>query len=181
MHFYLHAQDRAGVGAELVARSEEHWSYMDRFADRLVLRGPTLSDDGEEHTGSVHVVDLSGRADAERFGHEEPFWRAGLYADIVISRTVVLRSGATGTSTALVTGRWSPARHRTDGLTVPDGSRVDFLATLVDDESARTTGIVAAVSAPPDEAVSVVQPLADRLAGRPVTLTAHRWQRGGRS
>jgi uncharacterized protein YciI len=71
MPFYVHGHDKPGVGAEMLDLTEAHWSYMDRFADRLILRGPTLSDDGAEHTGSVHVVDLADRAGAERFATEE--------------------------------------------------------------------------------------------------------------
>lgn len=90
MTFYVHAQDKPGVADQLMEFSEEHWSYMDRFDDRLILRGPTLSDDGEEHTGSVHVVDLADRAAAERFATEEPFWRAGLYQEFTADPVVVL-------------------------------------------------------------------------------------------
>jgi hypothetical protein len=66
--FYVHAQDRPGALPEMVALAEAHWSYTDRFADRLILRGLTLSDDGTEHTGSVHVIDLDGRASATGAG-----------------------------------------------------------------------------------------------------------------
>ena len=66
MLFHVHGQDRPGIGNELLDLAEEHWSYMDRFAGRLVLRGPTLTEDGEEHTGSVHIVDLPARAGADR-------------------------------------------------------------------------------------------------------------------
>src|SRR5215831_10030092 len=90
MLFYVHGQDRPGVQAEMEALAEAHWSYLDRFADRLILRGPTLSDDGTEHTGSVHVIDLADRASAERFAAEEPYWLAGLYRDVTIIRAVVL-------------------------------------------------------------------------------------------
>src|SRR5215470_12427354 len=90
MPFYVYAQDRPGVGAELLDLAEEHWAYMDRFAGRLILRGPTLSDDGTEHTGSVHIVDLADRASAERFATEEPYWLAGLYRRVTATRTVVL-------------------------------------------------------------------------------------------
>ena len=79
MPFYVHARDSPGVGAELLDQAEAHWAYMDRFAGRLILRGPTLSDDRTEHTGSVHVVDLADRASAERLAIEEPYWLAGLY------------------------------------------------------------------------------------------------------
>ncbi|MFJ6615333.1 YciI family protein [Streptomyces sp. NPDC091289] len=189
MPFYVHAQDKPDVADRLDELCEEHWSYMDRFADGLILRGPTLSDDGEEHTGSVHVVDLADRADAERFATEEPFWKAGLYRDFLAAPVVVLlhREPAADVLYTLVTARWSP-HTRTPGDTEqwlsaadPD-SRPSFVAALVDDDDQdRTTGLVAAVRALPDEARSLVQPLADRLAGGPVRLSSQRWQRGGRN
>ncbi|WP_103533040.1 YciI family protein [Streptomyces sp. SM11] len=187
MPFYVHAQDKPDVADQLDELSEEHWSYMDRFADRLIIRGPTLSDDGEEHTGSVHVVDLTDRTAAERFATEEPFWKAGLYREFMAAPVVVLlpREPVAGVLYTLVTARWSPRTH-TPGDTEqwlaaadPDG-RPSFVAALVDDGRDRTTGLVAAVRALPDEARSLVQPLADRLAGGPVSLTSQRWQRGGR-
>jgi uncharacterized protein YciI len=192
MAFYVHGQDRPGAQAEMEALAEAHWSYMDRFAGRLILRGPTLSGDGIEHTGSVHVVDLDNRASAERFATEEPYWQAGLYRDITIARAVVLhhREPAKGLPAAdaphaLVTGQWSPqpCLDRGPGLRLPAAgpdSRVSFVAVLVNDDQSCTTGIVVVVRAVPDEAASTVQPLADQLGGGPVALTAQRWTRGGR-
>jgi uncharacterized protein len=192
MPFYVHAQDRPGVGTELDDLAEAHWSYMDRFANRLILRGPTLSDDGAEHTGSVHVVDLTDRASAERFATEEPYWLAGLYREVTTARTVVLlhREPTQGSLTArpphaLVTGQWPPkprsARNTERDLLVDPDSRLRFVAVLVDDDQSRTTGVVAVVRALPRDTRRIIQPFADQLAGEPVDLTAQRWQRGGRS
>jgi uncharacterized protein len=193
MQFYVHAQDRPGVETEMLHLAEAHWSYMDQFADRLILRGPTLSDDGAEHTGSVHVVDLADRASAEQFASEEPYWQAGLYQQIMTARTVVLlhrestaSSLTSGPPNALITGRWAPEpRNASDTdrqlLGVNPDSRLSFVAVLVDDEQAHTTGIVSVVRALPGEALRLIQPFADHLAGEPVALTTQRWQRGGRS
>src|SRR5262249_22256971 len=60
----------------------------------------------------------------------------------------------------------------------PDG-QVSFVALLVDDDQSRTTGIVAVAGALPGEAAGIVQPLADRLGGEPVALTAQRRTRRG--
>ncbi|MEV6103546.1 YciI family protein [Streptomyces sp. NPDC051940] len=193
MPYYVHAQDKPGVGERLMELAEEHWSYMDRFADGLILRGPTLSEDGEEHTGSVHVVDLDDRAAAERFAAEEPYWSAGLYEDVTADRTVVLLDRpsasdplAAGLPLALVIARW-PAKDRGADDLEPQSSditmdgRMRFVAVLVDDDEARTTGVVAVVTTVPEDAHRVVRPLADRLAGEPTTLTAQRWTRGGRN
>jgi uncharacterized protein YciI len=177
--FFVHGEDKPGVLPELLEHAEAHWSYMDRFDDRLILRGPTLSSDGEEHTGSIHVVDLDDRASAERFAFEEPFWLAGLYRQVTAVRAVVLVNRSADVPRTLVTGQWSPAAP--SGEQFAD-SRLSFLAMLVDDDGSQSTGIVAAVSALPDEALGIVQPVADQLCGEPaVALHAQRWQRGGRS
>ena len=191
MLFHVHAEDRPGLGSELYDLAEEHWSYMDRFDDRFVLRGPTLTDDGEEHTGSIHVVEVPDRAAAERFATEEPYWSAGLYAGYTAVRAVVLFDRGRDTDEAeaphsLVTGAWPP-RPRSEGGSDPlpsdtgPGGRLLFAALLVDDGGTHTTGMIAAVRALPDEAVEVVRPFADRLADAPAALAAQRWSRGGRN
>lgn len=169
--------------------AEEHWSYMDRFAERLILRGPTVSEDGTEHTGSVHVVDVPDRASAERFATEEPYWRAGLYSEVTAVRTVVLLDRPSGASSlapdaphTLVTGQWGPKPGNAD-RPLPDSgpdSHLRFLAALLDDDQFHLTGVVGVVSGLPDEALKIVQPLADQLAGEAITLTARHWRRGGR-
>jgi uncharacterized protein YciI len=189
MLFYVHGQDRPGGEAQMDALAEAHWSYMDRFAGWLLLRGPTLSDDGAEHTGSVHVVDLADRAGAERFATEEPYWQAGLYRQVTVARAVVLHhlkptegQPDSAAPSALITGCW-PARRRDASQHLPGAnpdSRLSFVAVLVDDGQSCTTGIVAVVRALPDEAAGTVQPLADQLGGGPVALAAQRWTRGGR-
>ncbi|MFC8656265.1 YciI family protein [Streptomyces parvus] len=190
MPFYVYAQDQPDVADQLMEWCEEHWSYMDRFDDRLILRGPTVSDDGEEHTGSVHVVDLADRAAAERFAREEPFWKADLYRDLTVVEAEVLlsREPEADVPYTLVTARW-PLSAGAPGDVEPRGlsgaetdSRLIFVAALVDDGGTGTTGVVAVVRALPDEARGLVRPVAEGLAdGRPAALTAQRWERGGRN
>ena len=74
MHFLVLGVDGPEFDGELEAElPEEHQRYMDGWADVLVARGPVLSNDGERHAGSVHVVDLPDLAAAHRFADEEPF------------------------------------------------------------------------------------------------------------
>jgi uncharacterized protein len=52
MEFFCYHGDRPGsvtLRDELV---EEHWSYMDRYQEQMISRGPTF--DGDTHAGSVH-------------------------------------------------------------------------------------------------------------------------------
>jgi uncharacterized protein len=68
------------------ALDEEHWSYMDGFADGMVARGPTLAADRATWTGSVHIVDLPSAEAAREFVEREPYNRAGLFEQHVIRR-----------------------------------------------------------------------------------------------
>jgi uncharacterized protein YciI len=178
MPFYVYGQDRPGTGPQMEDLNEAHWSYMDRF--QLILRGPTLSDDGTEHTGSVHVVDLADRAGADRFAAGEPYYRAGLYLRVTTEPVMILvhRELVSDVPNALVTGEWPERSGGADEVDLD--ARISFAAVLVDDGQSRTRGIVSVVSTGPGEAAGIIQPFADRLAGGPVTLTAQRWSRGGR-
>jgi len=86
MEFLFYCRDKPNVGALLERNVEAHWAFMDVYADRLLTRGPTMSDDGEAHTGSLHIVRLDGVAETETFAHQEPFYRAGAYGEVIIRR-----------------------------------------------------------------------------------------------
>ena len=69
MDFFVYSRDAAGT-AELrndLELLEEHWSYMDRFADSMIARGPTLGSNRETATGSLHVVGLPSIEAAREF------------------------------------------------------------------------------------------------------------------
>src|SRR3569623_672976 len=86
IEFLFFCRDKPGVGPLLVQIVEAHWSFMDGYADRLLTRGPTVSADGEEHTGSLHIVRLDSIAETETFAYQEPFYRAGCYGSVTILR-----------------------------------------------------------------------------------------------
>ncbi|MDX6281709.1 MAG: uncharacterized protein QOH03_2780 [Kribbellaceae bacterium] len=183
MPYYVHGEDQPDVQDGLVEHSEAHWSYMDRYADKLILRGPTLSGDGEEHTGSVHVVDVDDRAAAERFAYEEPFWSAGYYQPLTVVRAVVLLDRTGDSPRSLMTAEWAPVPLIDSPASLAEGlAELSFLAVLVDDAGAASVGLVAALTVVPAEAAELVRPIADRLNGlAAMKVTARRWQRGGRS
>jgi len=59
---------------------------MDRFADGMTARGPTLAPDRETWTGSLHIVDLPSAPKAREFVENEPYNRAGLFEHHTIRR-----------------------------------------------------------------------------------------------
>jgi uncharacterized protein len=82
----VYCRDRPNVTSLLERSVEAHWSFMDRYHDRLLVRGPTLSDDGQKHTGSLHIVCLGNVAETEIFAYQEPFYKAGCYEEVIIRR-----------------------------------------------------------------------------------------------
>jgi hypothetical protein len=86
VEFFVYCRDRADTAQLRNTLLEAHWSFMDRYADGMIARGPTLTEDGSVATGSLHIVDLPDRAAAETFAFDEPNFRAGIYQDVLIRR-----------------------------------------------------------------------------------------------
>ena len=59
---------------------------MDRYATQMIARGPTLDDDGDTPSGSVHIVDLPDPVTARAFAFDEPNYQAGVYRDVLLRR-----------------------------------------------------------------------------------------------
>ena len=86
MEFLVYGRDRPGTAALRDELTEAHWAYMDGFADVLVARGPTLTEDLQQATGSLHIVDLADAAAARLFAEEDPYHAAGVFEDVLIRR-----------------------------------------------------------------------------------------------
>jgi uncharacterized protein len=88
LDFFVYSRDAPGA-AELrddPELLEQHWSYMDRFAESMIARGPTLDTNRETATGSLHVLALPDVDAASAFVASEPNNLAGLYDEHVVCR-----------------------------------------------------------------------------------------------
>jgi uncharacterized protein YciI len=181
MEFLCYHRDRPGSATLRDELLEEHWSYMDRYAKEMIARGPTLADDGDTATGSVHIVDLPDPAAARAFAFDEPNYQAGVYRDVLLRRwrNMLGRTmwgfpgGRMGGNRYLVLGLGS---GQAAGLVVPP-DRDDLIAygPLPSDEGATWLGTAVLLRAPdPDTARAVLT--ADRYAD----IEVHDWQFGGR-
>jgi uncharacterized protein YciI len=63
-----------------------HRDYLDQQKPLLVLGGATLSDDASAATGSLFIINVRDRAEAEAFSANDPFTRAGIFERILITR-----------------------------------------------------------------------------------------------
>ncbi len=87
VEYFVYGRDRPGLGGLRWDLAEDHWSFMDRYADALIARGPTfLDDDQDATTGSMHIVDLPDAAAAHTFAFSEPYFKAGIFEDVLVRR-----------------------------------------------------------------------------------------------
>ena len=86
MEYFVLGRDKADGFEIKVALNEEHWAFMDAYADGLIARGPTRTEDGERTTGSLHIVDLPDDEAVRAFAYDEPYYRAGAFETVEIQR-----------------------------------------------------------------------------------------------
>ena len=86
MLYILYNEDRPDGQAIRAATREEHFAYLQRHKDKLVLGGGLLAEDGQTRLGSVFIVNVPNRKAAEAFSADEPFRKAGLFQTVKITR-----------------------------------------------------------------------------------------------
>jgi uncharacterized protein YciI len=174
---------------------EEHWSYMDAFAESMIARGPTLAPDRETATGSLHVLGLPSVEAAGEFVAREPNNRAGVYRDHLVwrfenllGRTMWAFAGAGDEPRFLVIARsegeqrtgWSGTPVPLEHLPAELRERLILYGTLSTLADAEPAGIALAVQAPDRGAVTAL--LEDERAGAGgfQCVEVHDWEFGGR-
>ncbi|TYB44531.1 YciI family protein [Actinomadura chibensis] len=202
MEYFFYCRDRPGTFPLRMELAEAHWTFMDRYADELIARGPTFGADGETVTGSMHIADLPGPAAAREFAFEEPNYKAGVYDDVLIrrwrnvlgrtmwqfatavpgyERFLVIAHGVIAHGAAAASGddKLAEAQHRyLDGLY---GDRLIAYGPLLSDDGADRTGTVLLVELP-DRAAAETLMDGDPYArnGRYEDVEIHAWEFGGR-
>lgn len=86
MLFIIDCRDKPGLEEVRLANRQTHLDYLAGFLDKLVVAGPTLSDDGTHMTGSLLILDFADRGEAEAFAGADPYRRAGLFEAVSIRR-----------------------------------------------------------------------------------------------
>jgi hypothetical protein len=154
---------------------------MDGYATEMIARGPTLADDRDTATGSLHILGLPDAAAARAFVFDEPGYQAGVYRDVLLRRwrNTLGRTmwefpgGRTGGNRYLVLGLGGG--EPTD-LAVPgDPDELIAYGPLLSDDGGAWLGTAALVRAPGPGAARAVL-TADRYDG----VEVHNWQFGGR-
>ncbi|MFG2138411.1 YciI family protein [Streptomyces sp. NPDC048650] len=181
MEFFCYHRDRPGSVALRHELLEEHWTYMDRYEEEMIARGPTLTGDEGMPTGSMHIVDLPDPAAARAFAFDEPGYQAGVYRDVLLRRwrNMLGRTmwdspaGRTGGNRYLVLGLGTG--QGADLAVPPDRDELIAYGPLLSDDGTIWLGTAALVRAPdPDTARAVL------TSGLYAGIEVHSWQFGGR-
>jgi uncharacterized protein YciI len=72
-----------------------HREYLKNKKDVIVVAGATQTDDGSQSTGSLFLVAVDSRAEAEAFSNGDPFTQNGVFKSVTIKR--------------MRKGQWNPA------------------------------------------------------------------------
>jgi hypothetical protein len=198
MDFFVYSRDVAGTALrddrELL---EEHWSYMDAFAESMIARGPTLAADRDTATGSLHVLGLPSVDAAREFVAREPNNRAGVYAEHsiwrfenLLGRTMWTFSGVVADEPRFLiiacSDRRDESARRSSGPSPQESlppelrERLILYGALSTLDDAEPVGVALAVHAPDRDAVVAL--LEDGRAGFDVfpDVEIHNWEFGGR-
>ena len=198
MEYLIYARDSPNADALLEELAEAHWTFMDGYADVMIARGPTLTPDRSTHTGSLHIVDLPDADAARTFAFDEPYYRAGVYRDVLVrrwrnelGRTMWdFRTDAPDDPRYLVIGLGRPGARPSGGLLEEHrrylgdrgyGNRTILDGPLLSDDGAEWVGSAMLVELPDRtaaEAMVSAEPYA--AAGWYSSLEVHDWQFGGR-
>lgn len=65
---------------------QPHIDYLRSQQDILVISGATTSDDGTQFVGSLLIVNVKTRAEAQAFVDGDPFTQAGMFTSVTIVR-----------------------------------------------------------------------------------------------
>lgn len=192
MDFFCYHRDRADSLALRMELLEDHWSYMDRFAQEMIARGPTIVGEDGVPTGSIHILTLPDVTAARTFAFEEPGYQAGVYRDVMLRRwrndlrrtMWEFPGGAPDGDGYLVLGlgaarpvREVPGEPGESAVpAVPDAERLIAVGPLLSDDGETWLGTLALLRASsPDEAREVLS--GDDYA----EVEVHQWRFGGRS
>jgi uncharacterized protein len=197
--YFIYCRDKPGTGPLREELAEAHWSFMDRYAGAMIARGPTLTADRTEATGSMHMVDLPGAEAARVFAYQEPYHRAGVYQEVLVRRWRNALGGTMwdfqGDPSAnrrfLVLGHGKPGASATRDALLDQhrryfaergyGDRFIQRGPLLSDDGAEWVGSAMLVELPDRAAVEAM--LADEpyvRAGLYADVEIHDWQFGGR-
>jgi uncharacterized protein YciI len=86
MPYLIETFDKPHSAALRQAVRDKHLDFLEENKSLLLACGAKIEDDGTGGTGSVYIVDVETRAEAEDFVNRDPFAEAGLFERMTVTR-----------------------------------------------------------------------------------------------
>mgnify|MGYP001241833907 CR=1 FL=1 len=86
MPFLIETFDKPNSQALRLKIRQSHLDYLESNVKILLACGAKLLDNSETASGGIYLVDLDSRKAAECFIKADPFYEAGLFAEVKIVR-----------------------------------------------------------------------------------------------
>ena len=86
MPYAIQTQDKPDHGHLRAELRAAHLAFLDANLDKLLAAGAVIDDDGTGGHGGILIVDTDDRAEAEAFIAGDPFFKAGLFENVTVTR-----------------------------------------------------------------------------------------------
>lgn len=86
MLFVIKCVDKSDHLQVRLDNRSDHVDYLKSYGDKLFAAGPTLSDEEEAMNGSVVILELDSKAEAQEFCDNDPYAKAGLFESVSIAK-----------------------------------------------------------------------------------------------
>lgn len=86
MIWAIYCVDTPDSRARRDAHRKAHRAYLDTYLSRIFFSGPIWDDEAFDQRGSIFLIDLNNRAEAEEFVANEPYYNNGVFASVMINR-----------------------------------------------------------------------------------------------
>ena len=79
MLYAIHCLDHANALSTRLENYDAHRDYLNATETNIVLAGPVTADDSSTPIGSVMIVSVNSKEDAEHFNQGDPFYRLNVW------------------------------------------------------------------------------------------------------
>lgn len=86
MPWMIETYDKPGSGALRLEVRPEHLDYLETNKELLLACGAKLDDEGGAASGGLYLLALETREQAQAFIAADPFFKAGLFERVFITR-----------------------------------------------------------------------------------------------
>jgi uncharacterized protein len=86
MLWSVHCFDHPGTAEKRDRLRAIHRAHLDAYGNKIFFSGPLLADDTDEQIGSLFVLAVGSREEAQAFIDPEPFNQGGVFERVQIFR-----------------------------------------------------------------------------------------------